>query len=302
MARENYHELLAFVTVARAGSFTRAATQLGVSQSALSHTIRALETRFDMRLLTRTTRSVAPTEAGARLLATLAPRFQEIEAALLDLVAVRDRPAGTVRITASGHAADTILLPMLARLLPQYPALNVEIDTSDAMVATALPPADAGVRLGEHLARGMVAMRIGPDLRMAVVGAPAYFARQAAPTTPQQLTAHTCINLRLPAMGNLATWEFSRDGYPVNVRVEGQAVLNGVPQVRAAALAGLGLAWTLEDVVQEDIAAGRLVRVLEDWCAPFAGYHLHYPSRRQHAPAFALVLDALRYDGAASTT
>ena len=302
MARENYHELLAFVTVARAGSFTRAAAQLGVSQSALSHTIRALETRFDMRLLTRTTRSVAPTEAGARLLATLAPRFQEIEAALLDLVAVRDRPAGTVRITAAGHAADTILLPMLARLLPQYPELNVEIDTSDALVDIALQRFDAGVRLGEHLARDMVATRIGPDLRMAVVGAPAYFARQAAPTTPQQLTGHNCIALRLPALGNLATWEFSRDGYPVHVRVEGQTVLNGLPQVRAAALAGLGLACTLEDVVQEDIAAGRLVRVLAEWCAPFAGYHLHYPSRRQHAPAFALVLDALRYDGAASRT
>jgi len=295
MARENYHELLAFVTVAREGSFTRAASELGVSQSALSHTIRALETRFDMRLLTRTTRSVSPTEAGARLLATLAPRFEEIEAELLALVEVRDRPAGTVRITASDHAADTVLLPMLARLLPRYPELNVEIDTSYAMVDIVEQGFDAGVRLGEHLARDMVATRIGPDLRMAVVGAPAYFARHAAPTMPQQLTGHSCINLRLPTRGNLSTWEFARDGYPVNVRVDGQVVLNGLPQVRAAALAGLGLAWTLEDMVQEDVAQGRLVRVLEDWCAPFSGYHLYYPRRRQHAPAFALLLEALTH-------
>jgi DNA-binding transcriptional LysR family regulator len=295
MARENYNELLAFVTVAREGSFTRAAAQLNVSQSALSHTIRALEGRLDLRLLTRTTRSVSPTEAGARLLATLAPRFEDIEAELLALTALRDRPAGTVRITAVDHAADTVLLPALARLLPAYPDLHVEINTSYAMVDLAGQGFDAGVRLGEHLARDMVATRIGPDLRMAVVGAPAYFARHPAPATPQALTSHNCINLRLPTLGGVATWEFARDGYPVNVRVEGQMVLNGLPQLRAAALAGLGLVWTLEDLVADDLAAGRLVRVLDDWCAPFAGYHLYYPSRRQHTPAFALVLDALRW-------
>lgn len=294
MARENYNELLAFVTVAREGSFTRAAAQLNVSQSALSHTIRALETRFDLRLLTRTTRSVSPTEAGARLLATLAPRFQEIEAELIALTDLRDRPAGTVRITAVDHAADTILLPALARLLPAYPELNVEINTTYAMVDIVEQRFDAGVRLGEHLARDMVATRIGPDLRMAVVGAPDYFARHPAPYTPRQLTAHRCINVRLPTMGGLAPWEFARDGVPVNVRVEGQMVLNGLAQVRAAALAGLGLAWTLEDTVADDVAAGRLVRVLEAWCQPFAGYHLYYPSRKQHGPAFALLLDALK--------
>ena len=294
MARENYHELLAFVMVAREGSFTRAAAQLNVSQSALSHTIRALETRFDMRLLTRTTRSVAPTEAGARLLATLAPRFQEIEAALLALTDLRDRPAGTVRIAASEHAADTLLLPALARLLPAYPDLNVEISTGAAPVDIVAGRLDAGVRLGEHLARDMAATRIGPDLRMAVVGAPAYFARHPAPDTPQQLTSHNCINVRPHDAGGLPAWEFARDGYPVHVRVEGQVVLNGLPQVRAAALAGLGLAWILEDMVADDVAAGRLVRVLYPWCQPFTGYHLYYPSRRQHAAAFALLLGALR--------
>lgn len=288
MARENFNELLAFVTVARAGSFTRAAAELHVSQSALSHTIRALETRLDLRLLTRTTRSVAPTEAGTRLLATLAPRFDEIEAALLALTAMRDRPAGSVRIHAPAHAADTVLLPALARLLPQYPDFKVAILTGmdDEGV-------DATVRLGEHLARDTVALPIGPALRMAVVGSPAYFARAAAPTMPQQLTSHSCINApEGPA------WEFVRDGYPVNVRVDGQLAGDGAAQARLAALAGLGLAYVLEDVVRDDVAAGRLVRVLEDWCAPFAGYHLYYPKRRQQDAAFALLLEGLQFDAA----
>lgn len=293
MARENFNELLAFVTVARAGSFTRAARELGVSQSALSHTIRALETRFDMRLLTRTTRSVAPTEAGGRLLATLAPRFADIEAELLALTALRDRPAGSLRIASVPHAADTILLPALARLLPRYPALTVELATSDDPVDLGAQRFDAGVRLGEHLARDMVATRIGPDLRMAVVASPAYFAGHPAPATPQQVTSHNCIKVREPGAGGLAPWAFARDGYPANVHVEGQIVMNGLRQVRAAALAGLGLAWILEDVVVDDIAGGRLVRVLDEWCAPFAGYHLYYPRLRAHPPGFALLLDAL---------
>lgn len=293
MARENFNELLAFLTVAREGSFTRAAAQLGVSQSALSHTIRALETRFDMRLLTRTTRSVAPTEAGQRLLATLAPRFQEIEAELLALSALRDRPSGSLRIVAPAHAADTILLPALAQLLPRYPDLTIDIVTSEAAVDIAAGRFDAGVRLGEHLARDMVATRIGPGLRMAVVGTPAYFARHPAPVTPQQLTAHACINQRPAGADNVACREFAQDGYPVNVRVEGQLIFNCVPQVRRAALAGLGLAYVPDDVVAEDLAAGRLVRVLDAWCAPFAGYHLYYPRRRQHSLGFALLLDAL---------
>ncbi len=284
MARENFNELLAFVTVARAGSFTRAAAELHVSQSALSHTIRALETRFDLRLLTRTTRSVAPTEAGVRLLATLAPRFQEIEAALLALTALRDRPAGSLRIHAPAHAADTMLLPALARLLPQYPDVKVEIVTDKA----ASGQCDATVRLGEHLARDTIALPIGPALRMAVVGSPAYCAAAAAVETPQQLTDHACI-----ALHGVPAWEFARDGYPVNVRVDGQVACDGVAQARLAALAGLGLAFVLEDVVREDVAAGRLVRMLDDWCAPFAGYHLHYPKRRQEDAAFALLVAAL---------
>ncbi|WP_332876421.1 LysR family transcriptional regulator [Massilia sp. S19_KUP03_FR1] len=286
MARENFNELLAFVTVARAGSFTRAAAELQVSQSALSHTIRALETRIDLRLLTRTTRSVAPTEAGTRLLATLAPRFQEIEAALLAVTHLREHPAGSLRIGAPTHAAATILLPVLARLLPRYPDIRVAIVAPDA-------PCDATIRLGEHLARDTVALPIGRDLRMAVVGAPGYFARVPAPALPQQLTSHSCIALRTGA-----AWTFARDGYPVNVRVDAQLVCENAAQARLAALAGLGLAWVLEDVVQEDMARGTLVRVLEDWCAPFAGYHLYYPQRRPHDAAFALLLDALANDAA----
>jgi DNA-binding transcriptional LysR family regulator len=289
MARENFNELLAFVTVAREGSFTRAAVQLNVSQSALSHTIRALETRFDMRLLTRTTRSVAPTEAGARLLATVAPRFDEIEAELLALTALQDRPAGTLRIAAPAHATDTILLPALAALLPRYPDLKVEVLTRDGMLDGAEPGLDASVRLGEHLARDMAVTRIGRDLRMAVVGAPAYFARQPAPVTPQQLTGHACIGA--------GPWEFVRDGYSVHVRVEGQAMFDGLPQLHRAALAGLGLACVPEDVVAEDIAAGRLVRVLDAWCAPFAGYYLYYPRRKQVGAAFGLLLAALGVEG-----
>lgn len=293
MARENFNELLAFVTVARAGSFTRAAKELGVSQSALSHTIRALETRFDMRLLTRTTRSVAPTEAGARLLGTLAPRFAEIEAELVAVAALRDRPAGSLRIASNAHAADTLLLPALARLLPLYPDLHVEVATSADAVDTGLQRFDAGVRLGEHLARDLTATRIGPDLRMAVVATPGYFARHPAPVTPQQLTGHRCIAMRDVGTGALAPWAFARDGYPVNVHVEGQIVVDGLHQLRAAALAGLGVAALYDDLVDADIASGRLVRVLGDWCAPFAGYHLYYPNRRPPAAGFALLLDAL---------
>lgn len=296
MARENFNELLAFVTVAREGSFTRAAAQLKVSQSALSHTIRALEKRFDLRLLTRTTRSVSPTEAGQRLLATLAPRFQEIEAELLAMTALRDRPAGALRIAAPAHAAETVLLPALAGLLPAYPDVHVEIVTQEQTADLAGQRCDAGVWLGEHLARDMVATRIGPDLRMAVVGTPAYFARHPAPATPQDLTGHDCTQLRAPPGAGLAPWEFARDGYPLHVRVEGQVVCSGAPQVRRAALAGLGLGYILEDMVQEDLAAGRLVRVLDAWCAPFAGYHLHYPGRRQHGAGFALLLAALRQE------
>lgn len=295
--RENLNDLVAFVTVAREGSFTRAAAQLRVSQSALSQTIRGLEERLGLRLLTRTTRRVAPTDAGERLLATIGPRLEGIEQDLAALSDLRDKPAGTVRITASEHAASSILLPRLAELLPSYPDIKVEINTDYRMVDIVEQRFDAGVRLGEHLQKDMIAVRVGPDVRMAVVGAPSYFAKRPAPDKPQDLTAHDCINVRLPTHGGLLPWDFKKGTRELNVRVEGQMTFNGFPQVVDAALAGMGLAFVLEDVVRRHIADGNLVRVLEDWCEVFPGYHLYYPSRRQPSPAFALVVDALRYRG-----
>lgn len=295
--RENLNDLVAFVTVAREGSFTRAAAQLRVSQSALSQTIRGLEERLGLRLLTRTTRRVAPTDAGERLLAAISPRLEGIEQDLAALSDLRDKPAGTIRITASEHAASSILLPRLAALLPGYPDIKVEINTDYRMVDIVEQRFDAGVRLGEHLQKDMIAVRVGPDVRMAVVGAPDYFAKRTAPEKPQDLTAHDCINVRLPTHGGLLPWDFKKGTRELNVRVEGQMTFNGFPQVVDAALAGMGLAFVLEDVVRRHIEDGRLVRVLEDWCEVFPGYHLYYPSRRQPSPAFALVVDALRYRG-----
>jgi DNA-binding transcriptional LysR family regulator len=283
--------------VAREGSFTRAAARLGVSQSALSQTIRGLEERLGLRLLTRTTRRVASTDAGERLLASIGPRLDGIEDDLAALSDLRDKPAGTIRITASEHAASSILLPRLASLLPAYPDVKVEINTDYRMIDIVEQRFDAGVRLGEHLQKDMIAVRIGPDVRMAVVGSPAYFAKRPAPDKPQDLTNHDCINVRLPTHGGLLPWDFKKGARELNVRVEGQLTLNGFPQVVDAALAGMGLAFVLEDVVQRYLATGQLQRVLEDWCEVFAGYHLYYPSRRQASPAFALVLDALRYAG-----
>lgn len=293
--KENLNDLAAFVSVAREGSFTRAAAQLGVSQSALSQTIRGLEERLGLRLLTRTTRRVAPTDAGERLLAAVGPRLEGIEADLDALSALRDKPSGTIRITASEHAADSILLPKLVALLPAYPDIKVEINTDYRMVDIVEQRFDAGVRLGEQVAKDMIAVRVGPDVRMAVVGAPAYFARRPVPKKPQDLMEHDCINVRLPTHGGLLPWDFRKGRQELNVRVEGTLVFNGFPQILKAALAGMGLAFTLEEVVEQHIAEGRLVRVLDDWCAPFPGYHLYYPSRRQTSPAFALVVDALRY-------
>jgi DNA-binding transcriptional LysR family regulator len=297
MARQNVNDLLAFVAVAKERSFTRAAAQLGVSQSALSHTIRGLEERLGLRLLTRTTRSVAPTEVGERLLRTVAPRFAEIDAELAALSELRERPAGTIRITASEYAAETILWPALAKLLPDYPDIKVEIIVDYGLTDIVAERYDAGVRLGEQVAKDMIAVRIGPDMRMAAVGAPSYFARRPRPKTPQDLTAHDCINLRLPTYGGLYAWEFEKRGRELKVRVEGQLVFNNVSLRLSAALAGLGLAYLPEDQVQTHLADGRLVRVLEDWCPPFSGCHLYYPSRRQPTPAFALLVDALRYRG-----
>lgn len=297
MARENFNDLLAFVIVAREGSFTKAAAQLGVSQSALSHTIRALETRLAIRLLTRTTRSVSPTEAGQRLLMTLAPRFDEMEAEVAALSAFREKPAGTIRITAAEHAASYLLWPKLAAFLPDYPDIKVEITVDYGLTDIVAGRYDLGVRLGEQVDKDMIAVRIGPDLRMAVVGSPAYLARRPAPATPHELADHDCLNLRLPTHGGLYTWEFEKDGHQLNVRVEGQLTFNSTTPRLRAALAGFGLAYLPEDMAEEDIRQGRLIRVLDDWCQPFAGYHAYYTSR-QASPALTLLIKALRHDTA----
>jgi DNA-binding transcriptional LysR family regulator len=295
MPRENLNDLLAFVAVARERSFTRAAAKLGVSQSALSHTIRGLEERLGFRLLTRTTRSVSPTEVGERLLQTVRPRFEEIETELAALTELREKPAGTIRITTTGYAVDTILWPKLAKVLPGYPDIKVEIIIEQGLTDIVAERYEAGVRLGEQVAKDMIAVRIGPDMRMAVVGAPSYFAKRSPPRKPQELISHNCINLRLPAHGGLYAWEFEKGNRQLKVRVEGQLVFNGTAQMLSVALAGFGLAYVPEDLVQPHLAKGRLKRVLEDWCPPFSGYHLYYPSRRQLTPAFALLVEALRY-------
>ena len=295
MQRGHLDDLLAFVVVGREQSFTRAAAQLGVSQSALSHTIRGLEARLGIRLLTRTTRSVSPTQAGERLLQTLAPRFEEIEAELTAVTELRDKPAGSFRITAVDYAADTILLPRLAPLLRDHPDSKVEIVVDYGLSDIVAERYDAGVRHGEQIAKDMIAVRVGPDMRMAVVGAPAYFRKRPEPATPQDLTGHTCVNLRLPTHGGLYAWEFEKSSRELKVRVDGQVTCNGSTQLLNAALAGLGLAYLPEDLVQPHLAKGRLRRVLEEWCPPFSGYHLYYPSRRQSSAAFALIVDALRY-------
>ncbi len=295
MAHENFNDLLAFVTVAREGSFTRAAAQLGVSQSALSYTIRGLETRLGIRLLTRTTRSVSPTEAGERLRRTLAPRFEEIEAELAALSELRDKPAGTIRITSAEHAADSILWPKLEKLLANCPDLKVEINLDYGLTDIVAQRYDAGVRLGDQVEKDMIAVRIAPDMRIAVVGSPSYFAKRPAPKTPQELAAHDCIGLRLPTYDSLLTWEFEREGHVLKAHVQGQWVFNTGTSIRRAALAGFGLAYLPENMIEQHIAAGQLVSVLQDWCPQFPGYHLYYPSRRQSSPAFKLVVDALRY-------
>ncbi|MGG7579369.1 LysR family transcriptional regulator [Rhizobium sp. Nf11,1] len=294
MPRPAIDDLVVFLAVARAQSFTKAAGKLGVSQSALSHTIRGLEERLGLRLLTRTTRSVSPTEAGQRLLATIGPRMDEIEAELAALSAFREKPAGTIRINAGEHAAETVLWPAFEKLLPDYPDINVEIIVDYGLTDIVAERYDAGVRLGEQVAKDMIAVRIGPDMRMAVVGAPAYFERRPKPLRPQDLMDHNCINLRLPTYGGIYAWEFEKDGHELKVRVEGQLVFNNIALRLNAALAGAGLAYMPEDAVELHVASGRLTRVLEDWCPPFPGYHLYYPSRRHASAAFALVVDALR--------
>ena len=297
MQRGNLDDLAAFIAVARERSFTRAAARLGVSQSALSHTIRELEARLGVRLLTRTTRSVSPTQAGERLLDTVAPRLQEIEAELAALGELREKPAGTIRVTATEHAADAVLLPKLAPLLREHPDVKVEIAIDYGLTDIVAQRYDAGVRSGEQVAKDMIAVRIGPDMRMAVVGAPSYFRTRPEPATPQELIAHNCINLRLPTHGGLYAWEFEQAGRELRVRVEGQLTFNATAQMLAAALGGSGLAYVPEGMAQHHLAKRRLKRVLEDWCPPYSGYHLYYPSRRQPSAAFTLFVDALRYRG-----
>lgn len=295
MARQNVKNLLAFLAVAKERSFTRAAAKLGISQSALSHSVRGLEERLGLRLLTRTTRSVTPTEAGERLLRTVGPRFDEIDAEMAALSELREKPAGSIRITTSEYAAEAILWPALAKLLPGYPDIKVEIIVDYGLTDIVAERYDAGVRLGEQVAKDMIAVRIGPDMRMAVVGAPSYFANRPRPRTPQDLAGHVCINLRLPTFGGVYAWEFEKGKRALKVHVEGQLVFNNIALRLNAALAGSGLAYLPEDQVQTHLADGRLIRVLADWCPPFSGCHLYYPSRRQPTPAFALLVDALRY-------
>ncbi|MBV7537582.1 LysR family transcriptional regulator [Duganella sp. sic0402] len=294
MDHENFNDLLAFVTVAREGSFTKAAAKMGVSQSALSHTIRGLETRLGIRLLTRTTRSVSPTEAGERLLQTAAPRFDEITQELASLSELRDKPAGTIRITAAEHAANHVLWPKLSPVMHDYPEVKIDINIDYGLTNIVTQRFDAGVRLGDQVEKDMIAVRISPDLRMALVATPDYFARRAKPRTPHELQQHSCINLRLPTHNNLMVWEFEKNGEPLNVRVDGQWVFNNTSSRLRAALAGYGIAYVPEDMVEEHLKEGTLIRVLRDWCPSWPGYHLYYPSRRQSSPAFNVVLDALR--------
>jgi DNA-binding transcriptional LysR family regulator len=296
--RPNANDLIAFVAVARERSFTRAAANLGVSTSALSHTMRGLEERLGVRLLARTTRSVTPTEAGERLLNRIGPRFDEIDAEVAALSELREKPAGHIRISADELVAARVLWPALRKVLPDYPDVSIEIVTENGLIDIVAGGFDAGVRIGDIVAKDMIAVPLGPDMRMVAVAAPAYWAAHARPKTPQELTAHTCINIRLPTHGGLYAWEFERDGRELRVRVEGQLVLNSIMQVRQAALDGFGVAYIGEQAVEADIAEGRLIPVLLDWSPPFAGYHLYYPSRRQHTPAFTILVDALRYRGA----
>jgi DNA-binding transcriptional LysR family regulator len=292
--KDNFNDLLSFMVVARERSFTRAAAQLGVSQSALSHAMRNLEARLDMRLLTRTTRSVAPTEAGEQLFMRLSPHLLEIEQELTALREMRDKPAGNIRITAGEHAMSAVLWPVLKPFMLQYPDIHVEVTVDNGLTDIVDGRFDAGVRLGEQIAKDMIAVRIAPDMRMTVVGSADYFARHGMPETPEQLANHSCINMRLPTLGGLYAWEFEKDGREIRVRVEGQLTLNNLPQRIDAAEAGLGLAYVPEDTVQDAIAKGRLIPVLQTWCPYFDGYHLYYPSRRQHTTAFSLLVDALR--------
>lgn len=295
MRREELGSLAMFLAVADERSFTRAAARLGISQSALSHSMRRLEARLGLRLLTRTTRSVAPTEAGERLIETLRPALDEIDAKLASLTELRERPAGTVRITASRHAVRTVLWPAVDRLTAEHPDINIEVNVENGLTDIVAERFDAGIRLGERLEKDMIAVRISPPLRMAAIGAPAYFAEHGIPETPDDLARHRCINMRWVSAGGLYAWEFEKAGREVNIRVDGQLVFNDSDFIIEAAVAGHGIGFVMADHVSQQFEDGTLARVLEDWCEPFDGYYLYYPSRRQPSPAFSLVLEALRW-------
>lgn len=295
MDARNHADLIAFFAVARERSFTRAAAKLGLSQSALSHTIKSLEERLGIRLLTRTTRSVSPTEAGERLIANIGPRFDEIETELTALSHLRDTPSGTVRITSSESAARSILWPKLSPLLSVYPELRLEISCDASFVDIVAERFDAGVRLGESLSQDMIAVKIGPDLSMAAFATPHYFDRKGRPQTPEDLTRHDCINLRQLTYGGIYAWELEKDGREQRVRVDGRITLNNPSMILDAAMDGHGIGFLPSEIVKDHFVSGKLERVLQDWCPPFSGYHLYYPSRRQLSPAMRVVVDALHY-------
>ncbi len=294
MVKRNLNDLLYFVTVAREGSFTRAASLLGVTQSALSQAISGLEARLEIRLLTRTTRSVSPTSAGERLLNAIGHRFDEIDAELDALTEMRDKPAGTVRITCGEHVLRTTLLPKLTPLMREYPDIKMEFDVNYGFRDIVADRYDAGVRLGDTIDKDMIALPIGPRLRMAAAASPVYFHANPIPKNPRDLIKHNCINMRMQTAGGLYVWDFERRGQPLNVRVDGQLIFNTSPSMVDAAVAGLGIAFLPEDEFAPHIEEGRLVRVLDDWCPLFPGYYLYYPSRRQPSAAFSLVANALR--------
>ncbi len=297
MRKGDFSELAAFIAVAEEGSFTRAAAKLGLSQSALSYAVRMLEQRLDVRLISRTTRSLSMTEAGERLFHSLRPAFDHIDNEIAALAALRDKPAGTIRITTFRHAARVVLWPVLLKLLPEYPDITVEVSVDEGLTDIVAGRFDAGIRLGEQVEKDMISVRVGPDVRMAVVGSPSYFANRKPPKTPRDLNDHNCVSYRQIKGGGLYAWEFEREGVELEARVSGSLVLNDNEMLENAALDGLGLVYVFESQVSDHIAAGRLLRVLEDWCPPYPGYHLYYPSRRQHTPAFSLLVEALRYRG-----
>jgi DNA-binding transcriptional LysR family regulator len=295
MARDNINDILVFFEVARERSFTRAAAKLGMTQSALSHIIRSLETRLGVRLLTRTTRSVSPTEAGERLLQNVAPRLEEIEAEIAAVSDLGDKPAGTIRITAIDHVNDTVLWPRLAPILPQYPDLHVEINSDYRMVDVAADRYDIGVRYGNQVEKDMIAVRLTADVPMMIVGSPGYFEWHSVPTSPQQLMKHNCITLRLASSGGIYAWELQHEGRDLEVRVRGQAVFTNAYHMLNAAISGCGLALVPEELAGPHVRDGRLVSVMPDWCPSFPALHAYYPSRRNSSRALALVIDAIRY-------